>query len=87
MVRRPCRELAGAGIHGLEDGHDPERRATGTDLGLRMRGEHRDPRVGQPRPLGRPQVLGREDIDFFSLQRKTLLDHLGDLIDEPRIDR
>ena len=86
VVRGPRGELARARVDRLEHGADAERRPASPDLRLGRGREDRQPAVGQPDPLGPLELGGPERPEFATVERRDLLDHLRDLVDEPRVD-
>ena len=91
VVRRPRGELPAAGVDRLEHGDDAERLAVGRrTCALGRARRPRDPRVGQTGPLGARGVAPRPSVASDARRRvlpAASLEHLRDLVDEPRVDR
>ena len=84
VVRRPRRELGGAGVDGLVDRADPEGVPDAADDVLGHAAHRADLGVGEPVPLGQPQQLGRQLVRLA--QRVADLVEQHDLVEEPGVD-
>ena len=60
VIRRPCGELPGARVDGLEHGHDTERLAMPPNGGLGRRREPSDPRIRQAEALRVTKLVCRD---------------------------
>ena len=86
VIGSPGRELAGAGVHGLEHRHHPQPPAGGSHFVLAGSGQPRDPSIRQPHALGLAEPFRRDLRQGPPAQGGGGLRDAGDLIHEPGVD-
>src|SRR5207244_11842827 len=86
VIRRASEELTGTGVDRLEHGGHAERLTPRSDGRCRTARELADAFIREPQTLRPAELVGREVVEPLPHELARALDHLCDLVDEPRVD-